>query len=295
MTSTAGLSVSEAGRVFVDPSAYADEERFHEATTLLRRESPVHWVDEPDYRPFWAITRHADVMDVERDNARFLERAATAAGDRGGRGARRGEGPGAAHAHPHGRAGPQGVPRRGGGLVPTQGAQADGRPDARAGDPLRRPHGGAGDRMRLRPRHRRALSALRDLVAARPARERLRPHADAHPTALRRRRRGAAALDRPRGAVHGAARLLQLLHRADRVPSGHADRGPGVGAGQRADRRRVPAGHGPGVVLRDHRDGGPRHDELDHRRRPARVAAPPRRTGPPAGGPRTAHDGASRR
>src|SRR5580658_2473450 len=72
MTSTAGLSVSEAGRVFVDPSAYAHEERFHEATTLLRRESPVHWVDEPDYRPFWAITRHADVMDVERDNARFL-------------------------------------------------------------------------------------------------------------------------------------------------------------------------------------------------------------------------------
>jgi cytochrome P450 len=72
MTSTAGLSVAEAGRVFVDPSAYAHEERFHEATTLLRRESPVHWVDEPDFRPFWAITRHADVMEVERDNARFL-------------------------------------------------------------------------------------------------------------------------------------------------------------------------------------------------------------------------------
>jgi cytochrome P450 len=72
MTSTSGLSVSEAGRVFVDPTAYAHEERFHEATTLLRRESPVHWVDERGYRPFWAITRHADVMDVERDNSLFL-------------------------------------------------------------------------------------------------------------------------------------------------------------------------------------------------------------------------------
>ncbi len=72
MTSTTGLSVEEAGRVFVDPSAYAEEDRFHAATALLRRESPVHWVDEPGYRPFWAITRHADVMDVERDNARFL-------------------------------------------------------------------------------------------------------------------------------------------------------------------------------------------------------------------------------
>jgi cytochrome P450 len=72
MTTTAGMSISDAGRVFVDPSAYAHEERFHGAATLLRRSSPVHWVDEPGYRPFWAITRHADVMEIERDNARFL-------------------------------------------------------------------------------------------------------------------------------------------------------------------------------------------------------------------------------
>jgi cytochrome P450 len=72
MTTTAGMSISDAGKVFVDPSAYAHEDRFHRAATLLRRSSPVHWVDEPGYRPFWAITRHADVMEVERDNARFL-------------------------------------------------------------------------------------------------------------------------------------------------------------------------------------------------------------------------------
>jgi cytochrome P450 len=72
MTTTAELSVEDAGKVFTDPSAYADEERFHRAATVLRRQSPVHWVDEPGYRPFWAITRHADVMEVERDNQRFL-------------------------------------------------------------------------------------------------------------------------------------------------------------------------------------------------------------------------------
>ena len=72
MTTTTGLSVEDAGKVFVDPTAYADEERFHEAAALLRRESPVHRVDEPGFRPFWAVTRHADVMDVERDNVRFL-------------------------------------------------------------------------------------------------------------------------------------------------------------------------------------------------------------------------------
>src|SRR5581483_10825015 len=72
MTTTGQLSVQDGGKVFTDPSADANEERFHEATTLLRRADPVHWVDEPGYRPFWALTRHADVMEVERDNARFL-------------------------------------------------------------------------------------------------------------------------------------------------------------------------------------------------------------------------------
>ncbi|HEY1827226.1 MAG TPA: cytochrome P450 [Acidimicrobiales bacterium] len=72
MTTTEQLSVQDAGKVFTDPTAYADEERFHRATTLLRREDPVHHVDEPGYRPFWALTRHADIMEVERDNARFL-------------------------------------------------------------------------------------------------------------------------------------------------------------------------------------------------------------------------------
>jgi cytochrome P450 len=72
MTTTTGMSVSDAGKVFVDPTAYAEEDRFHEAAALLRHASPVHWVDEPGYRPFWAITRHADVMEIERDNHRFL-------------------------------------------------------------------------------------------------------------------------------------------------------------------------------------------------------------------------------
>jgi cytochrome P450 len=74
MTTTSDLSVEEAGRVFVDPGAYADEARFHAATTLLRRQSPVHRVEDPTatYRPFWALTRHADIMEVERDNHHFL-------------------------------------------------------------------------------------------------------------------------------------------------------------------------------------------------------------------------------
>jgi cytochrome P450 len=66
------MDLHEAGLVFLDPTAYAEPARFHEATTLLRRESPVHWVEGPGYRPFWALTRHADITEVERDNEHFL-------------------------------------------------------------------------------------------------------------------------------------------------------------------------------------------------------------------------------
>ena len=65
------MTPEEAGRAFVDPSAYADT-RFEEAATLLRREDPVHYVDEPGFLPFWAVTRHADIVTVERESAIFL-------------------------------------------------------------------------------------------------------------------------------------------------------------------------------------------------------------------------------
>ncbi|RJL20784.1 cytochrome P450 [Bailinhaonella thermotolerans] len=65
-------SVREAGLALVDPTAYADDERFHAACALLRREDPVHRVDGPGYRPFWAITKHADVLEIERRHDLFL-------------------------------------------------------------------------------------------------------------------------------------------------------------------------------------------------------------------------------
>ena len=58
--------ITDAARVFTDPSAYADEPRFYEACALLRRERPVAFVDVKGFAPFWALTRHEDVMAVER-------------------------------------------------------------------------------------------------------------------------------------------------------------------------------------------------------------------------------------
>jgi len=63
--------MDEAARVFADPQAYADEAKLHAALTHLRANAPVSWVDVPDYKPFWAITKHADIMDIERANTVF--------------------------------------------------------------------------------------------------------------------------------------------------------------------------------------------------------------------------------
>jgi cytochrome P450 len=61
-------TMDDAAKVFADPTAYADDARLHAALTHLRANNPVAWVDNPPYRPFWAITKHADIMAIERDN-----------------------------------------------------------------------------------------------------------------------------------------------------------------------------------------------------------------------------------
>ena len=64
-TTVQPMTPSEAGQVFVTPAAYADDEWFHHACAVLRREDPVHLVEHPDFAPFWVLTKHADVLEVE--------------------------------------------------------------------------------------------------------------------------------------------------------------------------------------------------------------------------------------
>jgi cytochrome P450 len=75
-------AVEAAGLMLAEPGTYTDNERLHEGLSLLRRESPVHWVDAPGYRPFWAVTRHADIMEIERDHERFHNAPRTVLGPR---------------------------------------------------------------------------------------------------------------------------------------------------------------------------------------------------------------------
>ena len=58
--------------LITDPKTYGDEFLYHRLFAQLRQNDPVHWAEPRDYRPFWAVTRHADIMAVELNSANFL-------------------------------------------------------------------------------------------------------------------------------------------------------------------------------------------------------------------------------
>jgi len=61
------MTIEQASTVFADYDAYTDEARFHQACALLRRKAPIPLVEVDGFPPFYALTRHADVMEVERN------------------------------------------------------------------------------------------------------------------------------------------------------------------------------------------------------------------------------------
>src|SRR3974390_2584978 len=61
------VSVDALGAIFIDPAAYSAPDAWHAAAARIRRESPVLKVGVDGFPEFWAVTTHADVMEVERN------------------------------------------------------------------------------------------------------------------------------------------------------------------------------------------------------------------------------------
>jgi hypothetical protein len=61
----------------VNPLAMADGDAIHAAYGELRATDPLHWTQPDGYRPFWSVTRHADIMAVEKNSERFVNRFRT--------------------------------------------------------------------------------------------------------------------------------------------------------------------------------------------------------------------------
>ncbi len=54
--------------LFHDPAEWEDMVGWHERVAELRRQQGAVWVDAPDYQPYLALLRHADVYAVERNH-----------------------------------------------------------------------------------------------------------------------------------------------------------------------------------------------------------------------------------
>jgi cytochrome P450 len=60
------------GDEVANPQTYADMEGFHALFARLRDEAPVRWTTPATTRPFWLLSRHADIIEVERQPEVFL-------------------------------------------------------------------------------------------------------------------------------------------------------------------------------------------------------------------------------
>ena len=55
----------------ISAKIYGEHGYPHEAWRRLRAEAPVSKLAPPGYRPFWAITKHADIIEVSKQPAKF--------------------------------------------------------------------------------------------------------------------------------------------------------------------------------------------------------------------------------
>ena len=56
----------------LDPHIMGDEASMYALFDYLRSTDPVSWVEHPEYRPFWNLTRYADIKAIGSANDEFL-------------------------------------------------------------------------------------------------------------------------------------------------------------------------------------------------------------------------------
>ncbi len=54
-----------------DPVRYAEHGYPDDVWTQLRADAPVSWFEPEGYEPFWAVTKHTDILEVASQPVRF--------------------------------------------------------------------------------------------------------------------------------------------------------------------------------------------------------------------------------
>lgn len=62
---------TQLDNALVDIANYGGDAPIHALLADLRKTDPVHWTDPDGFRPFWAVTKHADILEIEKLADRF--------------------------------------------------------------------------------------------------------------------------------------------------------------------------------------------------------------------------------
>lgn len=64
--------VAAVDALLVDPRVYASHDRYHDLFRYLRAREPVRMTRPAGFVPFWTVSRHADICEVQRQPALFI-------------------------------------------------------------------------------------------------------------------------------------------------------------------------------------------------------------------------------
>jgi cytochrome P450 len=67
-----GYSRDRVDDAVVNPDVYADPADIHAVFTKLRQEEPLRYMQPAGFRPFWSVTKHADILEIEKRSDIFV-------------------------------------------------------------------------------------------------------------------------------------------------------------------------------------------------------------------------------
>jgi len=65
------MPAANVDEAIANPRTYADPSAYHQLFRTLRREDPIRWTEPSACRPFWTVSKHADILDIEKQSELF--------------------------------------------------------------------------------------------------------------------------------------------------------------------------------------------------------------------------------
>ena len=59
----------------VKPSTFANDAYFQALSAGIRKNDPLAWIETESHKPFWVVSKHSDILEIERQHDKFLNTA----------------------------------------------------------------------------------------------------------------------------------------------------------------------------------------------------------------------------